>query len=96
MIELINEIFFQNHLDTIYNQTDLLIEKEDIQGIANSFVYSLKSSIGLKIIYQSIKYVSSIKNKIVNSIEYNFNQTAMKKMKHVKETATNVNLIYFF
>jgi hypothetical protein len=87
----INGMFFQDHLNMIYNEIDILIEKEDNQGIANSFLYSLKSSIGLKTIYQSIKHFSDIKNNIANKIEDHFYRLAMIVMEDVKEVAINVN-----
>jgi hypothetical protein len=41
MMKSINEMFFQDHLNMIYNEIDILIEKEDNQGIANSDFFIL-------------------------------------------------------
>jgi len=93
MMDLINEIFFQNYLNMIYNEIDILIEKEDNQGIANSdfFLFFKIFFIGLKTIYQSIKHFSDIKNNIANKIEDHFYRLAMIVMEDVKDVAINVN-----
>jgi len=44
-MELFERVLFQDHLDMIYNEIDILIKKKDNQGITNSDVFSLKSSL---------------------------------------------------